>query len=81
MKPELLCIYGPHHDCKMAHNFQAWKPKTCRFHQCRNGNRCIFWHQQSETLLQFLTRSLQNENSYFYRNRDSYRRHYLTRSS
>lgn len=84
-KHELLCIYGPKHgskhDCKMAHNLKIWKPKTCRFNKCRNGNKCIFWHNNSESLVQFLTRSIQNENSYFYRNREYYRKHYLTRNS
>ena len=80
-RPELLCIYGRHHECRMSHSLQVWKPKTCRFHNCRNGARCIFWHNNRESVAEFLARSIKNENSFMYKNRELYRRHYLTRNS
>jgi hypothetical protein len=79
-KPELLCIHGPSHisnkSCNMAHKWSQWEPKTCRFTKCRSGAGCIFWHKQSETLQQYFQRSLQNQGSFFFKNKDVYLKNY-----
>jgi len=79
-KPELLCIHGPSHisnkSCNMAHKWSQWEPKTCRFTKCRSGAGCIFWHKQSETLQQYFQRSLQNQGSFFFKNKEVYLKNY-----
>lgn len=83
-KSELLCIHGLRHKssgCKMAHSFEDWNPKTCRFNTCRNGERCIYWHKQQEDRKQYFTRCVHNPSSFFFKNKDIYDRNYLNLSS
>lgn len=74
---DLLCINGPKHRCKMAHDFKQWKPRFCRFHHCKNGSSCIYWHSQSESLKDYLYRCCKNEKSFFYKNRNYFMKYYL----
>jgi hypothetical protein len=37
---------------------------------------CIFWHDKTERLEDFLRRAINNENSFFYKNRDMYAKNY-----
>jgi hypothetical protein len=81
---ELLCIHGLRHKtsgCKMAHSFEDWHPKTCRFNNCRNGVRCIYWHKQQEDRKEYFMRCVHNPNSFFFKNKDIYDRNYLSLSS
>jgi len=85
-KKELLCIHGPGHlrstpGCRMAHSIAQWEPKYCRFsiQNCRSGMNCIFWHQKSESLEEFLKRSIVNEKSFFFKNKRLYQKNYPIR--
>ena len=74
---DLLCVNGPKHRCKMAHDFKQWKPRLCRFHRCKNGPLCIYWHSKSESLKDYLARCCNNEKSFFYKNRNQFLKYYL----
>lgn len=74
---DLLCVNGPKHRCKMAHDFKQWKPRFCRFHHCKNGSLCIYWHSKSESLKDYLYRCCKNEKSFFYKNRNNFMKYYL----
>jgi len=73
---DLLCIFGPRHRCHMSHDLREWKPRLCKYRNCKNNESCIYMHV-NEDIRHYLIRCCSNEKSFLFKNRNNYYRFYL----